>query len=128
MEGLIKNLITGQPSQGVFSDEAGRFLGGHSMSDEKRLATMAGFSKLWDGREIDRIRAGDGATKLYGRRVSMHLMGPAGSNVPVDCRSPCRRSGVPQPLSGRGCRRARSARGAYQEIDLDQSAAMRLVP
>lgn len=72
--GLVKNLTTGQPSQGLFSDEGGRFLGSYAMSSENAVATFAGLSKLWDGKPVDRIRAGDGATKLHGRRLSLHMM------------------------------------------------------
>jgi hypothetical protein len=74
LEGLVKNLVDGHPSQGLFSDEGGRFLSGYSMSNENMTATLAGFSKLWDGKPLDRVRAADGALKLYGRRLSFHLM------------------------------------------------------
>jgi hypothetical protein len=73
-EGLVKNLAAGFPSQGVFSDEGARFLSGYSMNSENSLATLAGLSKLWDGKALDRVRAGEGALKLYGRRMSFHLM------------------------------------------------------
>jgi putative DNA primase/helicase len=36
--------------------------------------TASGLSKLWDGKPVDRVRSGDGSAKLYGRRVSFHLM------------------------------------------------------
>lgn len=74
LEGLTKLLECGQPSVGLFSDEGGRMIGGHGMNSENLLKTAAGMSGLWDGREISRVRAGDGATLLYGRRVSLHLM------------------------------------------------------
>jgi putative DNA primase/helicase len=73
-EGLVKALAVGWPSMGLFSDEGGRFLGGHGMNDENRLKTSAGLSKLWDGDPISRTRAGDGNFLLFGRRVCMHLM------------------------------------------------------
>jgi Protein of unknown function (DUF3987) len=73
-EGLVKNLAKGQPSQGLFSDEGGRFLHGHAMSSEKSVGTLSGLSKFWDAKPIDRIRAGDGAMKLFGRRLSFHIM------------------------------------------------------
>ncbi|MBX9721914.1 MAG: DUF3987 domain-containing protein, partial [Candidatus Obscuribacterales bacterium] len=41
MEGLGKLMLGAQPSLGLFSDEAGRMLGGHSMNDENRLKTIA---------------------------------------------------------------------------------------
>jgi putative DNA primase/helicase len=73
-EGLVKLIELGQPSVGLFSDEGGRFIGGHGMSPEQKLKTLAGLSKLWDGDPITRTRAGDGAVTLYGRRVALHLM------------------------------------------------------
>ena len=62
------------PRLGVFSDEGGGFLGGHGMSKENRLRTIAGLSDLWGGEAIRRVRAGDGSTAMYGRRLAMHLM------------------------------------------------------
>lgn len=73
-EGLIKLLETGQPSVGLFSDEGGRFVGGHGMNKDNVLKTIAGLSKLWDGDPITRSRSGDGHIVLYDRRCSMHLM------------------------------------------------------
>jgi Protein of unknown function (DUF3987) len=74
VEGLCKLLHAGLPSIGVFSSEGGRFLGGYGMSDDAALRTAAGLSLFWDGAPVDRVRAGDGASKLYGRRVALHLM------------------------------------------------------
>lgn len=74
LEGLVKLYMTGQPSLGLFSDEGGGFLGGHAMNSDNRLKTIAGLSSLWGGDAIDRVRAGDGATTLYGRRLAAHLM------------------------------------------------------
>ncbi|MEM9309669.1 MAG: YfjI family protein, partial [Pseudomonadota bacterium] len=74
IEGLVKLYLVGQPSLGLFSDEGGGFLGGHAMSSDNRMKTVAGLSKLWDGEPPDRVRAGDGAVSLYGRRLAMHLM------------------------------------------------------
>lgn len=73
-EGLVKMLENGQPSVGLFSDEGGRFIGGHGMNSDNMLKTAAGLSGIWDGRPINRVRSGDGATMLVGRRVSAHLM------------------------------------------------------
>jgi hypothetical protein len=73
-EGLVKMLVSGQPSVGIFSAEGGQFIGGHGMTAENKLRTAAGLSSLWDGTPIKRIRAGDGTSTLPGRRVSMHLM------------------------------------------------------
>ncbi len=74
LEGLHKLYIAGQPSIGLFSDDAGEFLGGHAMSRDNRTKSAAGLSKLWDSGEFSRVRSGDGAAKFYGRRLALHLM------------------------------------------------------
>ncbi len=74
MEGLHKAFQFGQPSMGLFNDDAGDFLGGHAMNKDNRAKSAAGFSKLWDDGRFDRVRAGDGAAKYYGRRLALHLM------------------------------------------------------
>jgi hypothetical protein len=73
-EGLVKLLHRGRGLAGVFSSEGGQLIGGFAMSADNRLKTCAGFSDLWDGKEINRVRGGDGSILLYGRRVSMHLL------------------------------------------------------
>ncbi len=73
-EGLVKLLSKGQPAVGLFSDEGAQFIGGHGMSGDQQVKTAAGLSSLWDGKPISRVRAGDGASVLYGRRLSIHLM------------------------------------------------------
>jgi hypothetical protein len=73
-EGLVMSLEKGWPSQGLFSDEGGRFIGGHGMNSDNALKTAAGLSGLWDGKSISRMRAGDGSSLLVGRRLSLHLM------------------------------------------------------
>lgn len=73
-EGLYRQLVSGLPSQGVFSNEGGQFIGGHGMTNEAKLRTAAGMSKLWDGDPIKRVRGGDGASFLPGKRVALHLM------------------------------------------------------
>lgn len=73
-EGLFKLLMIGCPSVGIFSDEGGRFICGHAMNNENQIKTAAGFSELWDGKPISRIRASEEPTVLYGRRASLHLM------------------------------------------------------
>ncbi len=74
IEGLHKLMAVGEPSLGLFSDEAGSFVGGYSMSDESRLRAGAGLSDLWDGKPVKRVRGGDGITLLRGRRLTVHLM------------------------------------------------------
>ncbi|MBU6995603.1 YfjI family protein [Ferrovum myxofaciens] len=74
VEGLFKLLAVGQPSVGMFSDEAGLLIGGHAMNSENGLKTLARLCKFWDGSPFDRVRAGDGASVLYGRRLSLHQL------------------------------------------------------
>jgi Protein of unknown function (DUF3987) len=74
IEGLYKQFGVGQPGLGIFSSEGGQFIAGHAMNVDNRIKTAAGFSSLWDGHVINRVRAGDGAITLVGRRLSMHLM------------------------------------------------------
>lgn len=74
IEGVHKLYKTGQPSLGLFHDDAGEFLGGHAMSKDNRTKSAAGMSRLWDRGEFDRVRGGDGAEKFYGKRLAMHLM------------------------------------------------------
>lgn len=73
-EGLMKLYGIGRPALGLFSDEAGGFIGGHAMNSDNRLKTMAGLSRLWNGEPIDRTRAGDGSQTYRGRRLAAHLM------------------------------------------------------
>jgi len=73
-EGLIKILQTGQPSVGLFTDEGGRFIGGHAMNAENALKTAAGISGLWDRGSAKRTRSADGHSSIHGKRISMHLM------------------------------------------------------
>ena len=74
LEGIHKLYAVGRPSLGLFHDDAGEFLGGHAMSEDNRMKSAAGLSRLWDAGEFDRIRAGDGAHKYFGRRLALHLM------------------------------------------------------
>ena len=73
-EGLCKHFVSGQPSIGIFSAEGGQFIGGHGMTQEAKLRTIAGLSCLWDGETIKRVRASDGATILPGRRLAVQMM------------------------------------------------------
>jgi hypothetical protein len=73
-EGLCKLFAIGQPSLGLYTSEGGALLGGHAMQQETILRTACGLSALWDGQPIRRVRAGEGASMLVGRRLSVHLM------------------------------------------------------
>lgn len=74
IEGLVKAWTSAPASLGVFSAEGGMFIGGHGMSQDNRLRSAAGYSEMWDGKPIKRVRSLDGVTILHGRRLSMHLM------------------------------------------------------
>lgn len=74
IEGLVKAWVNAPAALGIFTAEGGMFIGGHGMSPDNRLRTAAGYSEMWDGQPIKRIRALDGVTILHGRRLSMHLM------------------------------------------------------
>lgn len=107
-EGLVKLFGIGRPALGLFSDEAGGFIGGHAMNSDNRLKTMAGLSRLWNGEPIDRTRAGDGATTYRGRRLAAHLMvQPIAARAPAG-RSTGFRARLPGPLPD--CRTAQPYR------------------
>ena len=74
VEGITKHLGVSRPSQGLFSDEGGAFLGGSGMSEDNRLKTVAALSGFWDGTAINRTRGGDGSVTHYGKRLALHLM------------------------------------------------------
>ena len=68
-EGLVKLLHRGKGFAGIFSSEGGQLIGGFAMSSDHRLKTCTGFSRLFDGQEITRVRGGEGSVLLYGRRL-----------------------------------------------------------
>lgn len=71
----MRSLADGQLAQGIFTDEGGQFIGGHALSDEAELRSIAMLSRLWQGDRIDRVRATDHEhLVLFGRRLSMHLL------------------------------------------------------
>ena len=103
------------PSLGLFSDEAGGFLGGHGMNDDNKLQMGAGLSDLWDGKAISRVRVGDGASVLPGRRLASHLMVQPGiadrllSNVELTQQGLLSRILVASPRTLAGTRMQRTA-------------------
>lgn len=123
-EGLVKMLAAGQPSVGLFSDEGGRFIGGHGMNVDNLLKTAAGLSGVWDGKPISRVRSSDGAAEYPGRRVSFHLMMQPEisqemlSNSVLMAQGFLSRCLVTWPQSTTGTRQ-------YRAIDLSQSAEMK---
>jgi putative DNA primase/helicase len=72
-EGLYKLLENGQPSVGLFTDEGAQIIGGHALSKDNALKSMAMWCKLWDGSSISRVRAGDGVSVLYRRRMTINI-------------------------------------------------------
>ena len=74
VEGLYKLLAISKPSVALFSDEGGLLIGGHALNTDNALKTMARWCKLWDGSPFDRVRGGDGAGILYGRRMALHQL------------------------------------------------------
>jgi hypothetical protein len=81
IEGLLKLFADGRPSMGIVSAEGSTFIGGHGMSEEARLRTAGTLSRLWDDGQADRVRATDGAVKLYGRRLTVHLATQPGNGL-----------------------------------------------
>jgi len=73
-EALQLELRLGRGTLGIFSDEGGQFLGGYGMNEDNRMKTIAGLSKLWDGRPPRRTRATSESFALRGKRLSVHLM------------------------------------------------------
>lgn len=75
LEGLQKSFAGGQCSQGLFSDEGGTFFGGHAMNRDNAQKSIAGLSTFWDGKDIHRLRAGEGeSVSIKNPRLSIHLM------------------------------------------------------
>lgn len=73
-EGLIQTLHRGVGSIGVMNDEAGTWLGGHSMRTETKFNTLAKYSDLWGGQPLDHTTAGEGSIFIRDKRLTMHLM------------------------------------------------------
>ena len=74
MGGIVKHLPILRPSLGLFADEGGQFLGGHALKAENKMETFTQLSSLWNGKPVDRWRAGDGVASFPGRRLAAHLM------------------------------------------------------
>ncbi len=76
IEGLLKRYRNSRPSLGISTDEGGAFIGGHAMSDDSKMRTLAAYNSLWDGSPIKRCRADDGDEflALYHRRMTVDVM------------------------------------------------------
>ena len=64
----------GLPSQGLFSDEGAQFLCGYAMGADHRMKTVGALCSIWSDGKMSRERVGQGISKLWGRRLSLHLM------------------------------------------------------
>jgi Protein of unknown function (DUF3987) len=53
---LALSFAHGQYSQGMYSDEGGKFLGGYAMSDDALKSTIAALCDIWQGKPLDRNR------------------------------------------------------------------------
>ncbi|MDE2303548.1 MAG: DUF3987 domain-containing protein [Sphingomonadales bacterium] len=73
-EGTFRVFERGRPSLAMLCDDAASFLGGHSLKSENRSGTTANLCRAWDGSRLERIRALDGISVLYDRRLALHLM------------------------------------------------------
>jgi len=82
-EGLLRLLDQGRGSVGLFSDEGGKFLGGHGMSADNKLKMITGLCGLWDSGTADKVRAGEGIMRLFAKRISMHMMFQPGVAVKI---------------------------------------------
>jgi hypothetical protein len=72
-EALQRGFARGRAAQGLFSDEGGTFIGGFSMSEDAKVRSATGLSRLWDGKPIERVRASEKMI-MPGRRLAVHLM------------------------------------------------------
>ena len=75
IEGLYRQLKRGRVSQGLISAEGGLFIGGHAMTDDAILRTLAGLSQIWDRGEFNIVRADvERSHHVWGRRLTVGLM------------------------------------------------------
>jgi len=78
-EGITRGFVEGYPSQTFSTDEAGRFLSGHSMQRENRMKGLTSLSKFWDARPDTKRLKGTGeeseTTTIRDYRLTVHLQG-----------------------------------------------------
>lgn len=72
IDALVRGLIHGRPSQGIFLSEGGTFLGGYSMGKDSLLRTSSTLSDVWSGEGISQSRV-TGRHTADCRRISIHL-------------------------------------------------------
>ena len=74
-EATVKQAAEGNPSFGLFSDEAAVQLGGYSMKQKNKMHAFGVFNKLWGATPFNKSRILEGDCRIEGTRVSAHLMG-----------------------------------------------------
>ncbi len=74
IEGLRDVFLKGSNLLGLYGDEGGKFLGGHSMKEEHQLNAITSLSSMWDGTEIRKVRAGNEVASKRSYRLATHLM------------------------------------------------------
>jgi hypothetical protein len=75
VQGLARTWSVLPKSLGAFTSEGSQITAGYGFDPDRRLATAAVLSSLWDGGDVRRLRAGDDELiDLRGRRLSLHLM------------------------------------------------------
>ncbi|TWH76259.1 uncharacterized protein DUF3987 [Azomonas agilis] len=74
IDALLKALLFGQSSMGLFSGEGAVIFGGHSMKPENLARTVAALSLRWDGAVLTRNRVGDNESSIrYGCRLTVYI-------------------------------------------------------
>lgn len=74
IEGLYRFLAEGKPHVGLFTDEGARLFGGTAFSQDNAQKTVGALTAVWSGKALDKMRYGDGTTKLFDRRVCSNVM------------------------------------------------------
>jgi putative DNA primase/helicase len=73
-EGVANVLRFAWPAVAWASNEGATVTGGHAFKDDALLRTLAFLNSRWDGTPIDRARAAEDYSKVYGRRLTVSLM------------------------------------------------------
>ncbi len=74
IEGIYRFLSEGKPHVGLFTDEGARLFGGTAFAQENVQRTIGALTAVWSGKALDKMRYGDGTTKLFDRRICSHIM------------------------------------------------------
>lgn len=74
IEGLYRFLAESKPHVGLFTDEGARLFGGTAFSQDNAQKTVGALTAVWSGKALDKMRYGDGTTKLFDRRVCSNIM------------------------------------------------------